>query len=170
MEYPKNMKQRAFVRKFNVSEATLYAWRQSALKAGVVEAAAGLLTLKRLPRRLRGGRMISTEDRRGAVRLIDEAVGGGAGLFKACAGLCVCSRTYRRLTVARGVVKTDGHPNVAGPTPANARTEAERQALVVHKSRLAEGPLGHEIWPMAQHRVLSFRIESRHLDSAPQRC
>ena len=51
--------------------------------------------------------MISTQDRRNAVTLIDEAMGNGARLFRACAELNLCPRTYRRWTVLEGTVKVD---------------------------------------------------------------
>ncbi len=74
--------------------------------------------------------MISTQDRRDAVILIDEAVTSGARLFRACAELGLCKRTYRRWTVLTGEVKSDGRPRAVRPVPANALSEAERQQLV----------------------------------------
>lgn len=74
--------------------------------------------------------MISTQDRRDAVTLIDEAVMSGARVFLACAELGLCKRTYRRWTVLEGEVKADGRPDAARPVPANALSEAERQKLV----------------------------------------
>ena len=74
--------------------------------------------------------MISTQDRRNAVTLIDEAMGNGARLFRACAELNLCPRTYRRWTVLEGTVKVDGRPGADRPLPANALSEEERQTLV----------------------------------------
>lgn len=74
--------------------------------------------------------MISTQDRRDAVMLIDEAVSGGARLFRACTELGICRRTYGRWTAQAGEVKADGRPEAARPVPANALSEAERQKLV----------------------------------------
>jgi transposase InsO family protein len=74
--------------------------------------------------------MISNPDRREAVTLIDEAVETGARLFRACAELGLCQRTYRRWTAQEGTVKADGRPEAARPTPTNALSEKERQKLV----------------------------------------
>lgn len=74
--------------------------------------------------------MISTQDRRDAVTLIDEALENGARLFRACAELDLCPRTYRRWTVLDGAVKADGRPGADRPLPANALSEEERQKLV----------------------------------------
>lgn len=74
--------------------------------------------------------MISTQDRRDAVVLIDEAVAAGARLFMACAELGLCRRTYRRWLAEPGEVKGDGRPEADRPPPANALTEVERTRLV----------------------------------------
>ena len=74
--------------------------------------------------------MISTQDRRDAVTLIDDAVVSGARLFRACAELGLCARTYRRWTEAKGQVQADRRPDADRPTPANALSPAERQELV----------------------------------------
>ena len=75
--------------------------------------------------------MISTQDRRDAVTLIDEALKNGARLFRACAELGLCPRTYRRWTVLDGAVKADGRPVADRPLAANALSEDERQKLIV---------------------------------------
>jgi len=74
--------------------------------------------------------MISTQDRRDAVTLIDEAVKSGARLFRACTELGLCKRTYRRWTAQKGTVKADGRPGANRPTPANALSAQERQNIV----------------------------------------
>ena len=79
--------------------------------------------------------MISTQDRCDAVTLIDEAVKKGARLFRACAELRLCTRTYRRWTSLNGEVKGDARPAAIRPTPANALSEAERQRLVAIASQ-----------------------------------
>lgn len=79
--------------------------------------------------------MISTQDRCDAVTLIDEAVKKGARLFRACAELRLCTRTYRRWTGLNGEVKGDARPAAIRPTPANALSEAERQRLVAIASQ-----------------------------------
>ena len=73
--------------------------------------------------------MISTPDRRNAVALIDEAVNSGARRPKACAELGISDRTYRRWT-AEGEVTVDQRPFVERPTPANALSDEERQAVL----------------------------------------
>ena len=79
--------------------------------------------------------MISTQDRRDAVTLIDEALKNGARLFRACAELGLCPRTYRRWTVLDGAVKADGRPVADRPLAANALSEDERQKLIVLSCR-----------------------------------
>jgi transposase InsO family protein len=74
--------------------------------------------------------MISTQDRRDAITLIDEATDSGARLFRACDELGLCKRTYQRWTAQEGVVKADGRPDGERLIPANALSEAERQKLV----------------------------------------
>ena len=59
--------------------------------------------------------MISTQDRRDAVTLIDEAMASGARLFRACAELDLCPRTYRRWTVLKGAVRPTGARGRIGP-------------------------------------------------------
>ena len=66
-----------------------------------------------------------------AMRLIDEALKNGARLFRACAELGLCPRTYRRWTVLDGAVKADGRPVADRPLAANALSEDERQKLIV---------------------------------------
>ena len=70
--------------------------------------------------------MISTQDRHDAVKLIDEAVKKGARLFRACAELRLCTRTYRRWSGVGGEIKGDARPTAIRPRPANALSEAER--------------------------------------------
>ena len=79
--------------------------------------------------------MISTQDRRDAVTLIDEAMVSGARLLRACAELNICPRTYRRWTALGGAVKADGRPAADRPLPANALSEDERQKLVALSCR-----------------------------------
>jgi transposase InsO family protein len=77
--------------------------------------------------------MISTPDRRNAVTLIDEAVNSGARRPKACAELGISDRTYRRWTAegeGTGEVTVDQRPFVERPTPANALSNEERQAVL----------------------------------------
>ena len=98
--------------------------------------------------------MISTQDRRDAVTLIDEAMENGARLFRACAELELCPRTYRRWTVLDGAVKADGRPRADRPLPANALSEDERQKLVA----LSASPNFPVCHPLRSFR--SWRIEA----------
>ncbi len=73
--------------------------------------------------------MISAQDRRRAVMLIDEAVRSGARKRKACEVLDITLRTYQRWTWD-GQVKTDGRPQAKRPEPANKLTDEERAAVL----------------------------------------
>jgi len=143
MMAPRNEAVSVLAREFNVTAATLYAlrrvalearvatpsngrnaeeWRGSAKFAVMLETAALLILRKKSggdPGRGKG-RMIGTQDRCAAVTLIDEALESGARLFRACAELDLCPRTYRRWTVQKGAVKAEGRPGEDRPVPANA--------------------------------------------------
>ena len=85
--------------------------------------------------------MISAADRRQAVELIEEARAEGARLSPACAVLGLSARTYQRWT-REGGVRADQRPLVARPTPANALTPEEEQAIlaVCHRPEFASLP------------------------------
>ena len=106
--------------------------------------------------------MISTQDRRDAVTLIDEAVKSGARLFRACAERALCTRTDRRWTVLAGTVKSDGRPMAVLPVLANALSEAERQKLVILscQTELASLPPS-QIVPILADRGEYYASESR---------
>jgi len=72
--------------------------------------------------------MISTQDRRDAVALIDEAVAAGARKAKACAALGLSVRTVQRWT-REGGVSEDRRPSAQRPTPPNALSPHERAAV-----------------------------------------
>jgi len=73
--------------------------------------------------------MISTQDRRQAIELIDEAVAGGARRARACKLLGLSLRTVQRWTRA-GEVTEDRRPSAERPTPPNALSEAERAEVL----------------------------------------
>ena len=73
--------------------------------------------------------MISTQDRRRAVSLIDEARAAGARLKPSCGVLGITARTYQRWTQG-GAVRADGRPAAVRPAPSHALTEDERQAVL----------------------------------------
>jgi len=85
--------------------------------------------------------MISAADRRHAVALIDETRGNGARLSPSCAILGLSARTLQRWT-REGGVRADQRPLAARPTPANALTPEEEQAIlaVCHRPEFANLP------------------------------
>lgn len=76
--------------------------------------------------------MISVLDRGKAIELIDEAVASGARLFKACAELGICSRTYKRWSsgAKHGEAVADKRPAAKRPEPANKLSSEERQRIL----------------------------------------
>lgn len=87
--------------------------------------------------------MISATDRRNAVELIDEACANGARLAPACEILGLSARTYQRWTrEGEGEVGEDRRPLAERPTPANALTPEEAQAIlaVCHRPDFANLP------------------------------
>jgi transposase InsO family protein len=85
--------------------------------------------------------MISAADRRQAVELIDQARANGARLHPACAVLGLSARTLQRWT-RDGGVGADQRPCAGRPTPANALTPEEEQAIleVCHRPEFASLP------------------------------
>jgi len=73
--------------------------------------------------------MISTQDRRQAIELIDEAVAAGARKAPACELLGLSLRTVERWT-QDGELSEDRRPSAERPTPPNALSEAERAAVL----------------------------------------
>ena len=73
--------------------------------------------------------MISTQDRRHAIELIDEAVAAGARQERACAGLGLSVRTVQRWR-RDGALTEDRRPSAARPTPPNALSAAERAEVL----------------------------------------
>jgi transposase InsO family protein len=69
--------------------------------------------------------MISTQDRRQAIELIEEAVAAGARRARACELLGLSLRTLQRWS-RDGELSEDRRPSAARPTPPNALSEAER--------------------------------------------
>jgi transposase InsO family protein len=72
--------------------------------------------------------MISAQDRRHAIELIDEAIAAGARKAQACAALGLSLRTVQRWR-SQGAVTEDRRPSAQRPTPPNALSEAERAAV-----------------------------------------
>ena len=73
--------------------------------------------------------MISTQDRKIAVELINEAREAGARLKPACKVLNITDRTYQRWT-KEGQVKEDQRPIIDRPTPKNKLTQEEREEII----------------------------------------
>ncbi len=105
--------------------------------------------------------MISTPDRRQAIRLIDEAHDAGARLGPACAELGLTRRTYRRWRAPDGV-RDDARPEVARPTPANKLTPAERAEVLetVHRPEYASLPPGQIVPALADTEQRYIASES----------
>ena len=85
--------------------------------------------------------MISTQDRRHAVELIEEAVAAGARRARACEELGLTLRTVQRWR-AGGGLKADGRPTAARPRPKHAldAEERERVLAVCHSPEHADLP------------------------------
>ena len=85
--------------------------------------------------------MISATDRRNAVELINEACANGARLEPACALLGLSARSVQRWT-REGEVGEDRRPLAERPTPANALTPEEEQAILAacHRPAFASLP------------------------------
>lgn len=76
--------------------------------------------------------MTTLADRATVVSLIDEAVSAGAGLMKACEQAGIDRRTYHRwIDRMSGEVRADGRPDATRPTPSNALSPDERDAVLV---------------------------------------
>ena len=73
--------------------------------------------------------MISTRDRREALKLIAEAVAAGARKARACATLGLSVRTVQRWS-RDGQVREDARPRAVRPTPGHALSPAERAAVL----------------------------------------
>ncbi|QTL97811.1 IS3 family transposase [Iocasia frigidifontis] len=73
--------------------------------------------------------MISTSDRKKAVKLINEAKENGARLEPACQELGISSRTYQRWTQDDSV-KKDQRPLIERDTPKNKLTDEERKEII----------------------------------------
>lgn len=83
--------------------------------------------------------MISTSDRKMAVKLINEARASGARLRPACKMLNIDERTYQRW-IADTEVKEDQRPKAKRPTPKNKLSENERAEIieVINKAEFAD--------------------------------
>lgn len=73
--------------------------------------------------------MTSLPDRQQFVSLLDEAVAAGANKAAASAELNLSLRTLQRW-MEDGAVRSDARPTAIRPTPANALSQAEREAIL----------------------------------------
>ena len=73
--------------------------------------------------------MTSLPDRQQFVSLLDEAVAAGANKVAASAELNLSLRTLQRW-MEDGAVRSDARPTAIRPTPANALSQAEREAIL----------------------------------------
>ena len=101
--------------------------------------------------------MISPQDRRQAVELIDEAIGNGAGLVRACEALGICPKTYHAWkadpTGEDGRTKAARATQERKPSP-RALSEEERQELV---SRYCQPDVRDLSIPQAFYTLLDNR-------------
>ena len=86
--------------------------------------------------------MIGLEDRRNAADNILKAHSNGARLHLACEIAGIDVRTLQRWRAGDGLVKGDGRPAAARPTPAHALSAPEREELlrVANQPRFADVP------------------------------
>jgi putative transposase len=86
--------------------------------------------------------MIRLEDRQTLVSDIDTAREAGARLALACDIAGIDERTFQRWKAGEGLLRGDGRPLAARPTPAHALTESERAAILAlaNEPRYAELP------------------------------
>ncbi|WP_236631550.1 IS3 family transposase [Endozoicomonas numazuensis] len=97
----------------------------------LAETAALLVLAKKNPRDLGGarGRLISLQDRKNAVNLIEQTMEQGARQLAACQVLGLSVRTFQRWKQEDNV-KVDGRKTANRPAPANKLTESECQAIL----------------------------------------
>jgi transposase InsO family protein len=73
--------------------------------------------------------MISVPDRQESVKLIKEAVAGGASQAAACEAIGLSRRTFQRWT-RDGNIKADGRPEAKRPEPVNKLSQEERTRIL----------------------------------------
>lgn len=118
--------------------------------------------------------MISTLDRRQAVRLIDKARKSGARLEPACRTLLITARTYQRWCSV-GTVQGDRRPEALRPEPRNKLSPEEREFIlsVCHEPQYASQPPGQIVPRLADqgryiasessfYRILHAADEQHH--------
>lgn len=114
--------------------------------------------------------MISATDRRNAIELINEACANGARLTPACELLGLSARTVQRWT-REGEVGEDQRPRAVRPTPANALTPEEEQAILeaCHRPDFASLPPEQIVARLLdeEHRYIAsvssvYRVLRRH--------
>ena len=120
--------------------------------------------------------MIPASDREMAVELIDEAREAGARLAPACEELGLSPRTYQRWQQGEdGGIRTDQRPSAPRPTPSNALTVEEREAILAacHEPEHADLPPAQIIARLADERGVYLASESSFYrvlrDNAEQR-
>ena len=75
--------------------------------------------------------MMPLNDRQTIARNIQEAHAAGARLKPACTLAGITLRTLQRWQSPEGGIRADARPQAVRPTPAQALSEAERQAVLV---------------------------------------
>jgi putative transposase len=105
--------------------------------------------------------MIGLEDRQALTRDIRTAHTAGARLKPACAIVGIDLRTLQRWQATAGIVRGDGRPLAARPTPGHALSEAERAQLlaVANEARFASVPPAR-IVPMLADEGIYLASES----------
>jgi len=101
--------------------------------------------------------MINASDRGEAMKLIDEAVSGGARQALACRELGITARTRQRWRLS----PVDGRVGAVRPAPANKLSEEERQAVLVAANRRDCASLTpHQIVPKLADEGIYLASES----------
>ena len=105
--------------------------------------------------------MISTQDRRQIITLINEAVATGARLLKACDVLKLSMRTIQRWRLSDGTVREDARRTAWRPTPSNKLSDDERVPILqtINQPDFANLPCG-VIVPTLPDRELFIANES----------
>ena len=119
--------------------------------------------------------MIGLEDRQEMAQDIDAAHRAGARLQEACEIVGIDARTLQRWKADEGLVRGDGRPQAARPTPSHALSEAERARVlqVANEPRFAAMPPARIVPMLADEgvyiasessfaRVLRAHGQSRH--------
>ena len=99
--------------------------------------------------------MISTQDRRRIITLINEAVEASSRLIKACDVLNLSMRTIQRWRLRDGSVREDARPTARRPTSSNKLTDDERMRILqtINQPEFANLPPGVIVPTLADRKM-----------------